>query len=63
MRRMKVYETHPFGPFRKLSIVDEFLKLIQPCNGQLAPGAGQLLGVHGKEPNSSPIIQYYYLKF
>ena len=45
----EVYETHPVGAFRKLSIVYEFLKLPRPCNSLLAPGAGQLLGVRGKE--------------
>jgi len=42
---LRVYETHPLGAFRKLSFVDEFLKLTGPCSGLPAPGAGQLLAV------------------
>lgn len=48
--RLGVYETHPLGVFRELRFVDGFLKLVPRYSGLLAPSAGQLLGVQGKEP-------------
>ena len=50
----RVYETHPLGQFRRLSFVDEFLKLLQLVNDLLALGAGELLVVYGKEDSPNP---------
>jgi hypothetical protein len=44
-----VYETHLFGPFRKLGIVDEFLKLIRSCRGNFAGSSRATGNVQGKE--------------
>jgi hypothetical protein len=49
MPSLGVHETHGLDAFRKLGIVDGFLKLAPHYSDLLAPGAGQLLGVHRKE--------------
>ena len=43
-------------------MVDEFLKLLQPCSGLLAPGSGQLQGVHGKERFNRVSVYLSYMK-
>lgn len=48
---LRVYETHPLGAFRKLSIVDEFLKLTRRCSSLRALGSGPQLVVYRKERN------------